>query len=107
MWSFYFVILDFLDEQLPWRNCRDNRAEQVRDVKTRCLANPESLLWKTTTAGVDQIQQIFYSIKKLGYADRPDYELIRQQLLGLLQHEEDKALHGDNKGALAVPHVVR
>ena len=25
LWSFYFVMLDFLNEDLPWRQCRGNR----------------------------------------------------------------------------------
>jgi tau tubulin kinase len=29
LWSFYFVILDFLNEQLPWRNCKDNKVVGV------------------------------------------------------------------------------
>jgi len=85
------VVLDFLNEQLPWRNCKDNKVDEVRDIKAKCLANPEALLWRTTTAGVEQIKNIFYAIQKLDYADRPDYELIRQQLLQLLQKEEEKA----------------
>eukprot|EP01022_Parablepharisma_sp_SALTPOND_P012582 TRINITY_DN161_c0_g2_i8.p2 TRINITY_DN161_c0_g2~~TRINITY_DN161_c0_g2_i8.p2 ORF type:complete len:386 (+),score=13.43 TRINITY_DN161_c0_g2_i8:911-2068(+) len=90
MWSFYFVILDFLNETLPWRNCKDNKVDEVRDVKARCLENPDELLWKTTTFGVEEIKNIFYSISGLGYADRPNYEYIRQQLVQLLQKEENK-----------------
>lgn len=90
MWSLYFVILDFLNEQLPWRNCRDNKADDVRDVKTRCLADPAKYLWCTTTSWMTEVQNIFYSINKLQYADKPDYGYIRRQLLSLLQREEAK-----------------
>ncbi len=76
--------------------------DEVRDIKTKCINSPEAFLWRTTTAAVEPVKQIFYSIQKLAYADRPDYEFIRQQLLQLLQTEEEKEVHGDNKGASAV-----
>ncbi len=106
MWSLYFVILDFLNEQLPWRNCRDNKADEVRDVKAKCLADPKTYLWCTTTSGMPEVQNIFYSIQKLQYVDRPDYAYIRAQLLGLLQREEAKELSQrslDTRGSSTVP----
>jgi hypothetical protein len=80
-----------MNEQLPWRNCKDNKADEVRDVKTRCFAEPEKMLWRTSTARCQEVKNIFHSLKKLQYADRPDYEYIRQQLFSLLQNEEVKA----------------
>jgi len=91
LWSFYFVLLDFLNENLPWRACKDNKADDVRDVKARCFENPENLLWKTTTADNSEVKNIFYSIKDLEYKDRPNYEYIRMQLLSILQREENKS----------------
>ena len=97
MWSFYFVILDFLNETLPWRACKDNKVDEVRDMKARCLANPEEQLWKNTTAGVEEVKNIFHSIKQLEYPDRPNYEFIRRELLRLLQKEENKERGSDIK----------
>lgn len=88
MWSFYFVILDFLNESLPWRACKDNKPDDVRDLKMKCLEYPERYLWKTTTANMKEVKDIFKSIKRLEYADRPDYEYIREQLSTLLRNEE-------------------
>eukprot|EP00826_Nyctotherus_ovalis_P056482 TRINITY_DN7634_c0_g1_i1.p4 TRINITY_DN7634_c0_g1~~TRINITY_DN7634_c0_g1_i1.p4 ORF type:complete len:120 (-),score=36.20 TRINITY_DN7634_c0_g1_i1:395-754(-) len=87
MWSFYFVILDFLNEMLPWRACKDNKPDDVKDHKMRCLEFPELYLWKTT-ANVKEIKSIFRSIKRLEYADRPDYAYIRQELTSLLRADE-------------------
>ena len=84
------MILDFLNEQLPWRNCKDNKVDEVRDMKTRCLADPENLLWKTTTAEIPEVRNIFESIKRLQYSDRPNYEYIEKQLQSLLQRETTK-----------------
>ncbi len=92
MWSYYFVILDFLNERLPWRNCRDNKADEVRDVKAQCLNEPEKYLWCTTTSWMTEVRNIFYSIAKLQYADRPDYAYIRSQLLCLQQREEAREM---------------
>lgn len=91
LWSFYFVVLDFLNEQLPWRNCKDNKADDVRDVKTKCFSDPERYLWRTTTARNQEVRNIYYSLTPLKYEDRPDYEYIRQQLFSLLRNEETKA----------------
>ena len=30
LWSFYFMILDFLNEQIPWRNNKYNKMEAVK-----------------------------------------------------------------------------
>ena len=32
LWSFYFVILDFLGEELPWRTCKLYFKYEVLDV---------------------------------------------------------------------------
>ncbi len=92
MWSWYFVVLDFLNEQLPWRSCRDSKVDDVKEIKTRCLANPEKLVWRTTTSAMSELRAIFYLISKLHYPDRPDYASIRDQLYSLLQKEEAKEL---------------
>lgn len=54
------------------------------------MANPETRLWRTTTSGMPELREIFYSILQLQYADRPDYDYIRKQLEILLQKEEQK-----------------
>jgi tau tubulin kinase len=41
LWSLYFVILDFLDEKLEWRENREYTMDAVKSIKTRCLDNPE------------------------------------------------------------------
>lgn len=84
------MILDFFQEVLPWRSCKDNKMDEVRDLKIKCLADPETLLWKTTTNGVQEIKNVFAYIKCLGYSDRPDYEYIRKELLSILEREESK-----------------
>ncbi len=84
------MILDFLNEQLPWRNCKENKVDEVRDIKAKCLADPENQLWKTTTASIPEVRNIFYSLSALKYEDRPDYEYIQSQLQQILDREVTK-----------------
>ena len=41
LWSFYFTLLDFLNEKLEWREQRDYSINQVKDIKTKCLKIPK------------------------------------------------------------------
>ena len=84
------MVLDFLNEQLPWRSCKDTKVDEVKEIKTKCLSNPQRFLWQTTTSNITEVHIIFYLISKLGYGDRPDYASIRQQLNTLAQKEELK-----------------
>lgn len=84
------MILDFLNEQLPWRNCKENKVDEVRDVKTACLNDPENMLWKTTTANIPEVRNIFNMLRKLQYADCPDYDYIARQLQQILDRETAK-----------------
>ena len=43
MWSFYFVILDFLNVPLPWRNYQNK--DDVAELKAKSIKNPVQYLW--------------------------------------------------------------
>ena len=90
MWSFYFMMLDFFNEKLLWRTCKNVKSEETRDIKAKCLAEPEKYLWKATE-DVEEMKSIFNAIKSLQYSDRPNYNYIREQLQLLLKKEEEKA----------------
>ena len=76
MWSLYFVILDFLNEKLKWREQKEYTMDEVKNIKHECLSNPEEKLW-IVTKDIPEVKHIFYHIQSLNYKDRPDYELIR------------------------------
>lgn len=78
------MVLEFLSEELPWRNLKSKNEDDIVKKKSECLEDPEHLLWRTATAKMVQVKNIFYSINKLQYADKPDYEYIRGQLQELL-----------------------
>lgn len=79
LWSLYFVILDFLRESLKWREQKEYSMEQVKEIKTQCLEDPEKYLW-VVTKDVQEVKNIFYHLKKLNYSDKPDYDYIRNEL---------------------------
>lgn len=76
MWSLYFVILDFLNEKLKWREQKEYSMEEVKNIKTECLNNPEEKLW-IVTKDVPEVKHIFHHLKKLKYEDVPDYAFVR------------------------------
>ena len=86
------MVLDFLNEQLPWRSCKDNKVDEVRDIKAECLTDPQHKLWKTTTANLVEVKNIFDSLQKLQYGDKPDYYYIQAQLQQMLDRELNKTL---------------
>jgi hypothetical protein len=62
--------------------------DEVKIMKAWCLSDPEHNLWCSTTRNMPEVRNIFYKIKQLQFADRPDYDYIREQLNTLLQKEE-------------------
>lgn len=79
----YFVILDFLNEKLKWREQKEYTMDEVKAIKTDCLENPEQKLW-IVTKDIQEVKNIFYHLKSLSYKDQPDYEYIRGQLKSIL-----------------------
>jgi hypothetical protein len=72
----YFVILDFLNEKLKWREQKEYTMDEVKNIKTECLSNPEEKLW-IVTKDIPEVRSIFHHIQSLGYKDKPNYALIR------------------------------
>jgi len=58
--------------------------DEVKNIKTECLNNPEEKLW-IVTKDVPEVKNIFYHLKRLKYEDVPDYALIRNQLKSILE----------------------
>jgi serine/threonine protein kinase len=88
IWSFYFTMLDFLNEKLEWREQRDFTINQVKDIKTKCFKNPRRKLWIGPTRDVPQVENIFNLIEKLNYEDCPDYEAILNDLVQIYNQYE-------------------
>ena len=84
LWSLYFVILDFLEEKLVWREVKEYTMDEVKDIKTRCLKAPERLLWDKTK-NIQEVKNIFHYINKLKYSDMPDYLYIKNQLISIYE----------------------
>jgi hypothetical protein len=68
------MILDFLNENIPWRNSNryvgnplpiDSVKDEVKDIKMKTLSHPEKFLWSSSTKEFPQIKSIFNHIKGL------------------------------------------
>lgn len=57
--------------------------DEVKNIKTECLSFPEERLW-IGTKDIPEVREIFYHINSLGYKDRPNYALVRNQLKNIL-----------------------
>ena len=74
----------FLEEKLEWRENKEYTMEEVKGIKHKCLEDPEKHLW-IKTKNNQAVKNIFHHIRRLHYADKPDYEGIRQQLLSIYE----------------------
>ena len=86
LWSFFFMILDLLNENLPWRNCKEDKNEIIK-MKEKCLKDPIHNLFLTTTKDKIEIYNIYNHIKTLNYDSKPDYQYIYKQIFSLKQKE--------------------
>jgi hypothetical protein len=80
------MILDLLNENLPWRACNDDK-DEIKKKKEMCLADPENQLLLTTCRGKQELLDILDHLKTLIYVDRPNYDLIRKKLMELRKAE--------------------
>ena len=77
------MILDFLNEKLKWREQKEYTMDEVKNIKTECLNNPEEKLW-IVTKNIPEVKNIFFHLKSLNYKDQPSYSYIRGQLKSIL-----------------------
>ena len=94
LWSFFFMLLDLLNEKLPWRNCSDNEKE-ILETKLKCINDPDKYLFLTITKNNKEITNIFNYIKTLKYETEPDYEYISNQLVILKNKEIQKIYYNE------------
>lgn len=110
LWSFYFIMLEFLRQPLPWKDVRctnrEDVAETVGNIKAMCLAEPEKYLWTNPHTRQLELRNIFESIRHLAYSDRPNYEYIHQQLVELLMKEKVCGSE-PQQDVPSVPYVLR
>lgn len=62
--------------------------EEVKNIKSECLSSPHEKLW-VTTRHIPELKNIFYHLKSLEYIDRPDYELIRNNLKSIVSSKDE------------------
>ena len=92
LWSFFFMILDLLNEKLPWRHCTCENEEEIIEIKKKCINEPDKYLFLTNTKNNKEISNIFNYIKNLKFETEPDYEFIFNQL-SILKNKEIQKIY--------------
>ena len=95
LWSFFFMLLDLLNEKLPWRNCNSDNEKEIVETKLKCINDPEKYLFLTITKNNKEITNIFNYIKNLKYETEPDYKYISNQLTILKNKEIQKIYYNE------------
>ena len=93
LWSFFFMILELLNEKLPWRNYSFKNETDIIEIKKKSLNEPEKYLFLTNTKNNKEIMNIFNYIKNLESDNEPDYEYISKQILILKNKEIQKVYY--------------
>ena len=93
LWSFFFMILDLMDENLPWRNIKNEKIDEIKECKKKCLDEPDKYLFLGNTKNNKEINNIFEYIKNLKFETEPDYNYITNQLSIIKNKEIQKILY--------------
>lgn len=97
LWSFFFILLEFLDVSLPWNilnkfnknnDCNELK-EEVRNIKEKCLGNPKNLLFYLVPQHKKELEEIFIHLCELKYEDKPDYGFIRYFFVNIIRKRLD------------------
>ena len=92
LWSYFYMLLDLLNEQLPWRNYSFENEKEIIETKQKCIDDPEKYLFLSTTKNNKEIINIFNYIKNLKFENEPDYEYIYNQL-SILKNKEIQKIY--------------
>lgn len=104
LWSFFFMILELLDEKLPWRNYKNPKGEnftnidneEIKKIKEKCINEPEKYLFVNTTKNNTELLELLNYLKTLKYESKPNYLYI-YELLNLSKNKEIKKLQPKNE----------
>lgn len=86
LWSLFFILLEFLNQKLPWYDLTDK--DQVRDSKLKSIALPQLKLYPDLCKkGIQkQLDTLLAYLRGLDYADKPDYDFFGAQIDSLIEH---------------------
>jgi hypothetical protein len=82
LWSFYFVILDFLNVSLPWKAIQDK--EEVADIKTKSLENAANISEKSIQ---DFISEIMEKVAKVAKTEKKFSKILHLADISLKMRE--------------------
>ncbi|CDW88824.1 serine threonine protein kinase [Stylonychia lemnae] len=100
LWCFFYMMLEFLDEQLVWKTCSNK--DKVKEMKIEAFKRPDLHLYPKIGQKHPQIKEIHQHLVSLKYADEPNYDLIREKLIQI-QKKAYKSLHAKQRQNLPAP----
>ncbi|KAJ1553290.1 Tau-tubulin kinase 2 [Nowakowskiella sp. JEL0078] len=71
LWSFFYVLIEFLIGQLPWKGREKEKIGEMKQTMTNT---------KLIAGLPEPVFQLYYHINSLTYGDRPNYNFMRQCL---------------------------
>jgi len=81
LWSFFFVVMEFFDEPLPWKT--NTNKDEVKVLKTKAFKRPGKCLLPNLHKKHPEIFEMFKYLNKLKYQDEPDYDFTRSFLINI------------------------
>ncbi|CAI5464828.1 unnamed protein product [Closterium sp. Yama58-4] len=69
LWSLFYVLVEFLDGELPWRHVQEK--ERVKEMKLYFFDHPEQMT--KSVAFPEELSAFADHLQVLQYADKPDY----------------------------------
>jgi len=85
LWSFYFILLEFLGEVLPWSLVTHPSYQEVTETKRRALEDPDTHMWHKTSH-MGEVQAFFLELKKAELSKQIDYDSLATLLRSLLKN---------------------
>ena len=89
LWSFFFMALDLLNFNLPWKKCCQTESD-VKDLKEKFFENPDNYLFCNLKFEHTELINIFHYLNELKYESFPDYDYILNELISLKNKENIK-----------------
>lgn len=75
LWSFFFVLLEFLEQPLPWKT--NTNKDEVKAIKQSAFEEPRRLLFPLIHEEFPEVEKIYEYLKSLQYDSEPVYSKIR------------------------------
>ncbi|CAI7793282.1 unnamed protein product, partial [Closterium sp. NIES-54] len=100
LWSLFYVLVEFLDGELPWRHVQEK--ERVKEMKLYFFDHPEQMT--KSVAFPEELSAFADHLQVLQYADKPDYAYLLNLLTAWNARCGGASPPQDAQGAADGPH---